>query len=180
MVITDVDGTAPANELQAAAVHHVKKKGGGYIKINHDPTPVNEFFNPEMFPMIYPTLLPYGIGGFKNQNWSAQVSLKHHAKHLFTLVDRRFQEHYSFLFTVFNILQRREILLYTSLKVKRNKFTSVTQLFASVSPKAVHIVSERVARGDWKTFHSDEEQQVLNLMKEVNVIISHVPGSAAA
>jgi hypothetical protein len=58
VVITDVDGTAPANELRAAAVRHVKKKGGGYIEINHDPTPVNEFFNPEMFPMIYPTLFP--------------------------------------------------------------------------------------------------------------------------
>ena len=70
-MITDVDGAAPANELRAAAIRHVKKKGGGYIEINHDPTPVNEFFNPEMFPMIYPTLFPYGIGGFENQNRSA-------------------------------------------------------------------------------------------------------------
>ena len=180
VVITDIDGTAQNNELRAAAVRHVKKKGGGYIEINHDPTPVNEFFNPEMFPMIYPTLFPYGIGGFENRKRSGAISLKHHTKHLFSLQDRRFQEHYSFLFTVFNILQRREILLHTSLKVKRNKFNSVAQSFVSVSPKAVHIVSERVARGDWKTSHSDEERQVLNLMKEVNVITSHVPGSSSA
>ena len=142
VVITDVDGTAPANELRAAAVHHVKKKGGGFIEINHEPIPVNEFFNPEMFPMMYPTLFPYGIGGFEDRNQSAQVSLKHHAKHLFSLTDQHFQEHYSFLFTVFNILQRHEILLHASLKVKRNKFASVAQSFASGSPKAVHIVSE--------------------------------------
>jgi Helitron helicase-like domain at N-terminus len=157
-----------------------KKKGGGYIEINHDPTPVNEFFNPMLFPMIYPTLFPYGIGGFENEKRSSRLSLKHHAKHFFSLADRHFQEHYSFLFTVFNILQRREILLHTSLKVKRHKFSSVAQSFASVSAEAVHVVSERVAQGDSKTFHSKEEQQVLNLMKEVNVITSHVPGSAAA
>ncbi|KAF8875201.1 hypothetical protein CPB84DRAFT_1817803 [Gymnopilus junonius] len=48
VVITDVDG-------------------GGYIEVGHDPVPVNEFFNPTMFPMIYPTLFPYGIGGFENK-----------------------------------------------------------------------------------------------------------------
>jgi hypothetical protein len=180
VVITDVDGSAPANELRAAAIRHIKKKGGGYIEINHDPVPINEFFNPEMFPMIYPTLFPYGIGGFENCNRSARVSLKRHTKHMFSLADRRFQEHYSFLFTIFNILQRREILLHTSLKVKRKKFTSVAHSLASVSAESVHIVSERVGRGDWKTYHSQEEKQVLNLMKEVNVLTSHVPGSAAA
>lgn len=51
VVITDVDGSSPYNELQAAAIRHVKKKGGGYLEIGHDPTHVNEFFNPNMFPM---------------------------------------------------------------------------------------------------------------------------------
>jgi hypothetical protein len=180
VVITDVDGSAPSNELRAAAMRHIKKKGGGYIEIPHDPEPVNEFFHPDMFPMIYPTLFPYGIGGFEDKKRSSRLSLKRHAKHLFSLADRRFQEHYSFLFTVFNILQRRELLLHTSLKVKKDKFDSVAKSFASVSQEAVHVVSERVARGDWTTVHSPEQQRVLNLMKEVNVITSHVPGSAAA
>ena len=67
-MITDVDGHAPLNELHVAAIHHVKKNGGGYIEIPHDPKPVNEFFNPDMFPMTYPTLFPYGIGGFEDCN----------------------------------------------------------------------------------------------------------------
>jgi hypothetical protein len=87
VVVTDVEGTAPANELRAAAVRHIKKKGGGYIEINHDPTPVNEFFNPEMFPMIYPTLYPYSMGRFEDSKRSAQISLKRHTKHLFSLSD---------------------------------------------------------------------------------------------
>ena len=31
VVITDVDGRAPANELRAAAIRHIKKKGGAYV-----------------------------------------------------------------------------------------------------------------------------------------------------
>ena len=29
---------------------------------------MNEFCNPDLFPMMYPTLFPYGLGGFENTN----------------------------------------------------------------------------------------------------------------
>ncbi|KAF8996887.1 hypothetical protein BDQ17DRAFT_1249152 [Cyathus striatus] len=54
---------APAHELRAAALRHVKQKGGSFIQLPHDPKPVNEFNNPLLLPMIYPTLFPFGIGG---------------------------------------------------------------------------------------------------------------------
>ncbi|KAH7924613.1 hypothetical protein BV22DRAFT_1105361 [Leucogyrophana mollusca] len=81
VVVTDVDGNAPANELRAAAIRHIQKKGGGYIEIPHGSTPVNEFFNPSLFPMIYPTLYPYGLGGFENPARTVKLSMKRHAKH---------------------------------------------------------------------------------------------------
>ncbi len=88
VVITDVEGSAPSNELRAAAIRHMKKGRGGYIEIPHDATPVNEFFNPDLFPMIYPSLFPYGIGGFENSKRSVRVSMKRHTKHLFSLTDK--------------------------------------------------------------------------------------------
>ncbi|KAF8222005.1 hypothetical protein L208DRAFT_1225476, partial [Tricholoma matsutake] len=70
VVITDVDGHASSNELHAAVVRHVKQKGGGYLQISHEPNPINEFSNPLLFPMIYPTLFPYGLGGFEGHSHS--------------------------------------------------------------------------------------------------------------
>lgn len=35
VVVTDVDGNAPAHELRAAALRHVKEKGGGFIQVPH-------------------------------------------------------------------------------------------------------------------------------------------------
>lgn len=64
IVITDVDGHAPSNQLRAAAFRHVKHQGGGYFQIPHGSTPMNKFDNPDLFPMMYPCLFPYGIGGF--------------------------------------------------------------------------------------------------------------------
>ncbi|THU77749.1 hypothetical protein K435DRAFT_586584, partial [Dendrothele bispora CBS 962.96] len=81
VVITDVDGNASANELRAAAMSHVKK-GGAYVQVAHEPVPANEFYNADLFPMIYPTLFPYGVGGFENSKRSSPISFKRHVKHL--------------------------------------------------------------------------------------------------
>ncbi|KAJ6503609.1 hypothetical protein C8R45DRAFT_817889 [Mycena sanguinolenta] len=43
IVITDIDCHASSNELRAAALRHVQRKGGGYIQIPHDHGPENEF-----------------------------------------------------------------------------------------------------------------------------------------
>ncbi|KAJ7729150.1 hypothetical protein B0H16DRAFT_1239083, partial [Mycena metata] len=112
VVVADVDGNAPSNELRAAALKHM------------------------------------------------------------------FQEHYSFLFTAFNMLQRRALLLRTKLKADRVSFDYIAAQFGTVSPAAIHIVSERIAAGDTVTANTAEERRVLRLMKEVSVINSHVPGSA--
>ncbi|KAF8221097.1 hypothetical protein L208DRAFT_1535382, partial [Tricholoma matsutake] len=82
LVISDVDGHVSSNELRAAALRHVQKKKGGYLKLPHDPTPKNEFVNPNLFPKIYPTLFPFGVGGFEDQTCKQPISLKRHVKHL--------------------------------------------------------------------------------------------------
>ncbi|RDB20445.1 hypothetical protein Hypma_012444 [Hypsizygus marmoreus] len=179
VVIADVNGHASSNELRAAAVRHVKK-GKGYVELPRGCQPANEFHNPQLFPKMYPTLFPYGIGGFEDSKRASPISLKRHVKHLLALADRRFQVHNSFMFTAFNILQRRAVLLHTSIRVKRARFNSVANSLASVSAEAIHIVAERVSRGDLKTANSDEERQVLRLMQEVRVVNSHVPGSSSA
>lgn len=138
------------------------------------------FFNTDLFPMMYPTLFPYGIGGFEDCNCRVKVSMHCHVKHLFSLHDKRFQEHYSFLFTVFNVLQWCEMLLCVGLKAKKRNFDSLASKFAQVSSEAVHAVTERIAAGDHITANTDEEHQVLELMKQVNAVSSYVPGSAAS
>ena len=66
VVIADVDAHTPANQLRAAAVHHAKMKGRPFVQIGHGLKPVNEFFNVDLFPMLYLTLFPYGCGGFED------------------------------------------------------------------------------------------------------------------
>ncbi|KAH7906703.1 hypothetical protein BJ138DRAFT_1137883 [Hygrophoropsis aurantiaca] len=81
VVVTDVDGKASPAQLRAAALRHVKSKGGGYLQIPCGSEPVNEFMNPGLMPMIYPTLFPYGLGGFENPRRSEKLSMKRQLKH---------------------------------------------------------------------------------------------------
>jgi len=180
VVIADVDAHTPLKQLRAAAVRHVKTKAKPFIQLGHGPKPVNEFFNVDLFPMLYPTLFPYGCGGFEDCKRVKRISLKEHVKYLFSLSDKRFQTHYSFLFTAFNILQRRSLLLGSSLKVKKASFARFAKGFCSVSSEAVEQVLERIEKGEGITAHTDEERRALRLMKEVNLVTGKVPGSSAA
>ena len=96
--------------------------------------------------------------------------MKEHAKYLLSLRDNRFQTRNSFLFTVFNMLQRRDMLLGCSLKVKRAAFSKFAKRFSSVSSDAVGNVLRMVEKGDKVSANSEEEQIVLRLMKEVNLV----------
>jgi hypothetical protein len=106
--------------------------------------------------------------------------MKEQAKYFFSLGDKRFQTHYSFLFIVFNILQRRALLLGSALKVKRASFTQFARTFSSVSSAAVSTVLERIEKGEGAVAHTNEERKVLRLMKEVNLVAAKVPGSSAS
>ncbi|KAG1841197.1 hypothetical protein C8R48DRAFT_620406 [Suillus tomentosus] len=180
VVVTDVDANSPSHQLRAAALRHVKDQAGGYIQVPHSSQPVNEFVNPELFPLMYPTLFPYGVGGFENPRRSSKLALKRQVKHFLNLADCRFQEHNSFLFIVFNMLQRRTALLHTSLKVKGSSFNDIARGFASISSETVHRVAERVAKGDLTSTFSPDEQKVRALLKQVNSVTSHVPGSGSS
>lgn len=175
VTITDVDAHAPSLQLKAAALRHAKQ-GGSFIEIPHDPIPVNEFFNPSMFPMLYPTLFPYGTGGFEDRRTVVAIGLENHVRHMLALADKQFQQHYSFMFVVFSVLQRRKLLLHTSLRVNRGNFHSWAQHFTCVSTEAINSLAERMSSGSQPSPVTEDERLALELMKEVKAISSNVPG----
>ncbi|KAJ7676612.1 hypothetical protein DFH06DRAFT_906432, partial [Mycena polygramma] len=81
VVVADVDGNAPSHELRSAALKHMRKQGSNYVEIPHDKKAVNEFNNPHLFPMMYPTLFPYGLGGLEDDSRFSPLGFKRHVKH---------------------------------------------------------------------------------------------------
>lgn len=179
-VIADLDVMKMSSaEMAAAALSHLRDHKA-FLQIPHGPQPSNEYEDFDLFPLLYPTLFPYGVGGFEHPLRRRAVGMKVHARHLFSTADKRFQEHYSFLFTVFNVLQRRIVNQKARLKVKKSYFEEFASTLQNLSDNAFSSVTARVAKGDYTTAYSDEERLVLRLMKEVNLVSQPVPGSSAS
>ncbi|KAF8530624.1 hypothetical protein JB92DRAFT_2656007, partial [Gautieria morchelliformis] len=76
-------------------------------------------------------------------------------------------------------LQRRAVSLHAKLSVSRAAFQQFSTDIANVSEAAIHTVLERISRGECASTHTDEEKTVLKLMREVSLVTSQVPGTAA-
>ena len=63
------------------------------------------------------------------------------------------------------MLQRRDMLLGCSLKVKHATFSQFAKRFSSVSSDAVGKVLGRIEKGDKVSAGTDEEQKVLRLIQ---------------
>ncbi|KAJ6517151.1 hypothetical protein DFH09DRAFT_940469, partial [Mycena vulgaris] len=88
--VADMSGNTPAHILRAEALKHLKKPGSNYVEIPHNSQAVNEFKNQHLlFPMIYPTLFPYGLGGIEDPCRRSPISFKWHIKHFFKSADPR-------------------------------------------------------------------------------------------
>ncbi|KAJ8502956.1 hypothetical protein ONZ45_g11279 [Pleurotus djamor] len=177
VVIDGVDPVAAPNAIRAAALKHLKDNHGNFIRIPYGHTPVNSFDNPSMFPMMFPSLFPFGVGGFEDKTRSTSLSMKIHVKHLLNLFDKRFQQHHVFMFSAFNILQRRESLLRISLRTKQASFQDIAAQLTSISSAVIHEIYERMQAGGSFVPANDQESRVYKLMQEVNAVISGVPGS---
>ncbi|KAF9516209.1 hypothetical protein BS47DRAFT_1292747, partial [Hydnum rufescens UP504] len=80
VVVTDVDmHDISSNQMAAAAMQHLKK-GKPYLQIMHGSEPVNEYDDENLFPLLYPTLFPYGKGGFLKSRTSP-ISFEKQARH---------------------------------------------------------------------------------------------------
>jgi hypothetical protein len=51
------------------------------LVIHHTAQPVMEYHNPSFFPGLFPTLFPYGIGGFEIKTHSSALAFKQQAKY---------------------------------------------------------------------------------------------------
>ena len=87
--------------------------------------PANDFSNPELLPGLYPTLFPYGCGVPEDSSRPTKVSLNQHIRYLLALEDRRFEKHHSFMFVLFNMIQRRQACLNASLMASRPYFRDI-------------------------------------------------------
>ncbi|EFI26879.1 hypothetical protein CC1G_15280 [Coprinopsis cinerea okayama7 len=184
VLIANASPDMTSHELRASAVKHVIDKNEGFYGIPHDVGLVNDIKNSALFPMLFPSLFPFGFGAPEAKKNAFPVSFESHIRHLLCIRERRFQEHHSFMFTAFNIIQRRKVLLSIALRTRRSSFDDVASTFAGVSSLAVSEVLDKIvtslSTNSYPVPDTHAQSQALNLNKQVNVIFRDVPGSSGS
>ena len=159
--------------LEEVHDNHIQKHT--VYMIPHGSRPVNEYANPNLFLGIFPTLFPYGFGVLEDSSRPVKIDFREHIRYLLSFADRRFEEHHSFIFVVFNILQRRIACVHARLVTSRPYFQKSAQLLESLSSKDITLALVNISKGAY-TKVSDEK--IGALMKHTKVVGGHVMGSA--
>lgn len=143
--------------------------------IPHSSKPVNEYFNPKFLTGLYPTLFCYGRGASEDQTRPIEIKFKEHIRYLLSYHDRRFEKNHSFIFVVFNLLQRRDACFHAQLIATKPYFRASADEIQFLDVKDIEIALDN----NLKKAHSSESNSALNkLIQHVKTIGGRVMGSA--
>ncbi|KAH7904303.1 hypothetical protein BJ138DRAFT_1019305, partial [Hygrophoropsis aurantiaca] len=129
---------------------------------------------------MYPSLFPFGIGGFEDPARRTALSFRAQAASYFDIPDRAFRYHHSYVFVVFNILQRRAAHLHTSFSVKKDSFDRVSRELINISSSVLESTAKHLEKEGSACTLSDEQKKALRLLNQVNTISARIPGSQAS
>ena len=141
---------------------------------------INEYNNPNLIPGCFPTLFPFGIGGFEIKECPIPLSFQQQAAYYLKVLDCSFHYHNSFLFVCMNIMQHRQAHLHTHFTVRKSDFLKVAQGLASVSSTALNNLATHLEKEGCLSDLSTKEKNAMNLLKHVNTIAARIPGSHAS
>ncbi|KAE8220859.1 hypothetical protein CF319_g5685 [Tilletia indica] len=178
--LIDLNGVRiPSNVRLANGL--LQASGGAHpdMIIKHGSQFVSSYNNPGLFPGMYPTLFPWGVGGF-GEDRQVSLSFDKQAKHLLDIADPSFRRHWSFIFVVANMKQRDMIHLGSRIACKARDFDAITRELQSLDLDTVRNVAEHLAKGGSFRTLSPDEAKIDTLLKKCELVSVRVPGSKAA
>jgi len=137
--------------------------------------PVNDCLNPELLLGLYPTLFPYGFGAPYDSSRPVPVLLNQHIRYLLAYDDHRFEKHHSFMFVVFNIMQRRQACWNATLMASRSYFQDAASDLQTLTSEEIEAALVSVTK---KTFSSVTNPRINMLMRQIKIVGGSVMGSA--
>ncbi|CAF4052892.1 unnamed protein product [Adineta steineri] len=181
--VLDVNGSSISSEEINNCLLNKIKNGGTNDEMNvenvylipHSSKPVNEYFNPKLLAGLYPTLFCYGLGAPEDQTRPLTINLREHIRYLLSYNDRRFETNHSFIFVVFNLLQRRNACFHTQLIATKPYFRSSAQEIHSLNTSDIEAALKNIST---RTYNKGSNKALGKLVNHIKTIGGRVMGSA--
>jgi hypothetical protein len=164
--MTDKTQQTEANEKHGEDIVYMIPRGN---------KPANEFLNPELLMGMFPTLFPYGCGALEDHSRPVKITLTEHIRYLLSFEDRRFEKNDSFLFVVFNMLQRRTACFHAQLMTTRPYFRQSAHSLETLNCNDLSTALINISK---KAYSTVSDQRINLLMKHIKAVGGRVMGSA--
>ena len=158
------DGTKSCSTSQKDVIYAIPRDG----------KPLNEYANPSHLACLYPNLFPFGCGLVEDPGRLINVGFKAHLQFLLSLEDKRFEKNHSFLYIVFNILQKRNACYGARLLVSRPYFSNIAQNIDKIKLEDIDDVLRCI---EDKTYKPTNHKNIDVLLKQIRTIGGEVIGS---
>ena len=151
---TDLMAHALANSTENLRINsddYSIKRGSAFINEYARTDPVTGLrtdggpSNPNHLMGCFPTLFPYGTGGFETERPTC-VPYEVHAKWSMLYSDKRFRKDIQFPFQIFGICQKREVCRSSMLQMKRSQFNQQINLISTLTPEDLIKASQEESR----------------------------------
>jgi hypothetical protein len=139
-----------------------------------------EYDNPDLIPGMFPTLFPFGIGGFDDKSQSTPLGFCRQIEYTLDLANKSFRYHHSYMFVTLNIWQRRMVHLHTHFTVHRAHFDTLAKSLASVTATTLTCMAEHLKQEKLYSSLPPADSAALNLLNKVNTIAACIPGSQSS
>ena len=91
----------PMHALKALAIQHLQQ-GGKIMAVDRDANPETLWSNVQLYPMIFPWLFPYGLGGIGLKDHKHKISDIVRKRNMLMYYDKHFQFDETFSLIAFN------------------------------------------------------------------------------
>lgn len=152
-------------------------KGGLSLGIGHDPSPQSMYDNPQLYPMMFPWLFPYGKGGLGQQRHKNKLSRQQHKRILLMYYDKRFQKDLYFPMIAFNEEQIKTGTTGSYLLTRRKNYKAIIERIQNLNPAVLDSIANRMAEGEKVTPQSDSEKHCFDLLNDLDYVGGFVSGS---
>ena len=165
--------TMRLDQLKQLAIEHLDS-GGKVMAVGHGDEMVSIFNNPQLYPMMFPWLFPFGSGGLG----TASIGYENQLKHLLMYHDKQFQTDNHFVLIAFHHLQVRKASFASFLACDKASFPEMTNRLLDLDIGSMRTLMNKLDKGSVITSElTDAEQQCFRLLHDLDVIGTHVDGS---
>ncbi|CAF1089809.1 unnamed protein product [Rotaria sordida] len=181
--VLDVNGSSiSSDEIANYFLHKLKNNENkdqtvteNVYLIPHSSKPVNEYFNPKLLTGLYPALFCYGRGAPEDQSRPIEIKFKEHIRYLLSYNDRRFETNHSFIFVVFNLLQRRDACFHAQLIATKPYFQANANEIHTLNSKDIEMALDNNSK---RTYNTGSNSALNKLLQHIKTVGGRVMGSA--